>query len=129
MAQRGLILDTGAVLAAMRRDRRVRAFLEIAQQEGVPLVIPPVVVTQIIRGGPRDAEANRLFHTADVPFVGERLARTAGRLLAVSGLSDAADAQLVAEAQRRAPATILTSDPIDIGRLAAGIVGVRVITV
>ena len=113
----------------MRRDRRVRALLEIARQEGVPLVIPPIVITQVIRGGARDAEANRLFHSAYVSFVGERLARAAGRLLALSELSDAADAQVVAEAQRRAPSTILTSDPIDIGRLAAGIVGVRVIAV
>lgn len=128
MAQRGLILDAGAVLAAAQRDRRVRALLEVAWQEGVPVVIPPIVVTQVIRGGARDAEANRLLHAAFVPFVGERLARAAGRLLAASGLSDAADAQVVAEAQRLAPATILTSDPDDMGRLAAGVAGIRIIT-
>lgn len=105
------------------------AFLEVAYREGVPLVIPPVVVTQVIRGGPRDAEANRLFHNAYIPFVGERLARAAGRLLAASGLSDAADAQVVAEAWRRAPSTILTSDPDDIGRLADGIAGIRIIAI
>jgi hypothetical protein len=64
-----------------------------------------------------------------VRFVGECLAREAGRLLAASELADAADAQVVGEAQRRAPATILTSDPIDIARLAAGVAGVRVIKV
>jgi hypothetical protein len=129
MAQRGLILDTGAVLAIMRRDRRTRAFLEIARREGVPVVIPPIVVTQIIRGGAQDAEANRLFHAAYISFVGERLARAAGRLLAASGLSDAADAQVVAEAERRAPSTILTSDPDDIGRLVAGTMGVRIVAI
>jgi hypothetical protein len=129
MAQRGLILDTGAVLAIMRRDRRTRAFLEIAWREGVPVVIPPIVVTQIIRGGAQDAEANRLFHAAYISFVGEHLARAAGRLLAASGLSDAADAQVVAEAKRRAPSTILTSDPDDIGRLVAGTMGVRIVAI
>lgn len=129
MAQRGLILDSGAVLAAVRRDRRVRGFLEVAYRDGVPIVVPPIVVTQVIRGGARDAEANRLFHNAYLPFVGERLARAAGQLLAASGLSDAADAQVVAEAQRLAPSIILTSDPNDIGRLTASVAGVRVIAI
>ncbi|HVC79967.1 MAG TPA: PIN domain-containing protein [Chloroflexota bacterium] len=129
MAQRGLILDSGAVLALLRRDRRVRAFLEIARQEGVPVVIPPVVVTQIIRGGPGDAETNRLLRVSFVPFVGERLARIAGRLLGEAGAADAADAQVVAEAVRLSPATILTSDPDDLGRLALSTPGVRIIPI
>ena len=110
----------------------VRALLAAAQEGGVPLVIPPIVVTQIVRGGARDAEANHLFHlfhSAYIPFVGERLTRVAGQLLAVGGLSDAADAQVVAEARRLSPATVLTSDPGDIGRLASGLAGVRVIAV
>jgi hypothetical protein len=129
MAQRGLILDTGAVLAILRRDRRVRALMAVAQQEGVPLIVPPVVVTQVIRGGAGDAEVNRLLHAAFIPFVGERLARAAGRLLASSGLTDAADARVVAEAARLAPSTILTSDPTDLGLLASGLPGVRIIAV
>jgi predicted nucleic acid-binding protein len=129
MAQRGLILDTGAVLALMHRDRRARAFLELARRDGVPVIIPPIVVTQVIRGGAQDAEANRLFRAAHISFAGERLARAAGRLLAGSGGSDAADAQVVAEARRHAPSTILTSDPADIGRLVASAAGVRVIAI
>jgi len=97
MDERALILDTGAVLAIIRRNARVLAFLEVAQRRGIPLVIPPVVVTQVIRGGPGDVRANRLFEPAYLSFVGPRLARVAGRLLAESGLSDAADAQIVAD--------------------------------
>lgn len=129
MAQAGLILDTGAVLAAVRHDRRVRALLTLALQEGVRVIVPPIVVSQVIRGTSRDAEANRLLHASFIPFVGARLARSAGRLLADSGLSDAADAQVVAEALRHAPATILTSDPADIARLAESARHVRVIAV
>ena len=129
MAQRGLVLDTGAVLALVRHDRRVRSFLAVAMQERVAVIIPPAVVTQVIRGAASDAEANRLLHAAFVPFVGERLARAAGHLLAESGLRDAADAQVVAEAGRCAPSTILTSDPIDIGLLASKVAGVRVIAI
>jgi predicted nucleic acid-binding protein len=126
MAQRALILDTGAVLALLRRDHHVRAYLLTALQEGVPVIVPPGVVTQVIGGGPRDAEANRLFHATYISFVGEQIARRAGSLLGEAGLADAIDAQVVAEAARHVPATILTSDPDDIGRLAATVRGVQV---
>jgi len=127
--ERALILDTGAVLAIMRRDKVVRALLASAQRRGILLVVPPVVVTQVIRGGPRDAEANRLFESVYLSFTGARVARAAGSLLAVSGLSDAADAQIVAEAQRLAPSVIMTSDPDDIRLLASTLRGVRVIVI
>jgi len=101
----------------------------LAQSEGVDIIVPPAVVTQTIRGGAGDAAANRLLKTVFVPFVGERLARTAGRLLGTSGLADAADAQVVAEALRRTPSTIVTSDPDDIRRLAEGLAGIRVFAI
>jgi predicted nucleic acid-binding protein len=123
------MLDSGAVLAVLRRDRRVRALLEVARQEGVPVVVPPVVVTQVIRGGAGDAETNRLLRVSFVPFVGERLARVAGRLLGAAGAATAADAQIVAEAIRLSPATILTSDPDDLGRLAFNAPGVRILAI
>lgn len=65
--------------------------------------------------------------TVYVPFVGERLAREAGRLLGASGLSDIADALVVAEARRRAPATIVTGDSGDLSRLVEGQAGIRII--
>jgi hypothetical protein len=39
------------------------------------------------------------------------------------------DTSAVLAVMRRVPATILTSDPVDIGRLATGVMGVRVIAV
>jgi hypothetical protein len=70
-----------------------------------------------------------LLKTVFIPFAGERLARVAGQLLGRSGLPDAADAQIVAEALRHGAATILTSDPGDISQLANGHPGIRVIAV
>ena len=128
MARRSLILDTGAVIALVRNDRRARALLTVAQREGVDVVVPPVVVTQTIRGGAGDAAANRLLKVVFIPFVGERLARVAGQLLGASSLTDVADAQIVAEALRRAPSTILTGDPEDMMRLASGLPGIRIMT-
>ncbi len=129
MARRSLILDTGAVLALVGNDRRVRALYTVAQREGVDIIIPPVVVTQTVRGGASDAAVNRLLKTVFIPFVGERLARAAGHLLGESGLADAADAQIVAEALRRGPSTIVTSDPGDINRLAEGSPGIQVVAI
>lgn len=129
MARHTLLLDTGALLAWTRRDPYVRALIAEAVADENRLVIPPSVVTQAVRGDDRDAPINRLLHVAYVSFVGKRLARAAGRLLARSGLSDAVDAQVVAEAERVRPCTILTSDPTDIARLAEGISGVRIIAV
>jgi predicted nucleic acid-binding protein len=128
MARRSLILDTGAVIALIQNNRRARALLTVAQREGVDVVVPPVVVTQTIRGGAGDAAANRLLKSVFIPFVGERLARVAGHLLGASGLSDVADAQIVAEALRRAPSTIVTGDPDDMRQLADGLPGIRVIS-
>lgn len=129
MAQRSLILDTGAVLALVKNDRRVRALYAVARQESVEIVVPTAVVAQTIRGGARDASVNRLLKTVFVPFVGERLARVAGQLLGASGLTDVADAEIVAEALRRRPATILTSDPGDLRRLAEGLASIHIIAV
>jgi hypothetical protein len=83
------------------------------------VVVPVVVVTQVIRGGAKDAPVHRLLHSVHVPFVGLRLARRAGELLGTAGLSDAADALVVAEALRSGPAVLLTSDPGDM-RLLLG---------
>lgn len=93
------------------------------------VVVPPIVVTQTIRGHAADAGVYRLLRTMWVPFVGKRLARVAGELLGTAGLDDAADAQVVAEAIRSGPSILLTSDPDDITRLAGGRSDVRVVAI
>lgn len=124
-----LILDTGAVLGFVRGDARVAAAFRTALDRGDEIVVPPVVVAQSIRGGPRDAPIHRLLHAVQVPFVGLRLARVAGELLGTAGMSDAADALVMAEALRGGPSVVLTSDPNDMARLAEGKRPVRVISV
>src|SRR5581483_9230547 len=112
MARRSLILDAGVLIALARNDHRVRAYLTVALERGIDVLVPPIIVTQTIRGAARDALVNRLLKSRGVyvPVVDEELARAAGHLLAESGLRDAADAQVVAEAARSTPATILTGD-------------------
>lgn len=80
----------------------MRSYRIVALERGVDVVVPPIVVTQTIRGAPQDALINRLLKSkgVSVPPAGEELARAGGRLLARSGLWNAADAQVVAEAAR-----------------------------
>src|SRR5690349_6565846 len=110
-----LILDTGGVLAWASGDRFVRRVIERAARNALPIVVPLPVVTQLIRGGARDAPVNLVLKGID--DYGEMtplLARQAGVLLGRIRMTDAVDALVVAEALRLLPALILTSDPRDI---------------
>lgn len=89
------------------------------------VVVPPAVVTQAVRGGPRDAPTNQLLKSAHVPPVDLPLARLAGSLLAKSGSNDVADAQIAAEAVRSTPCVVFTSDLRDMVKLLADVSGVR----
>jgi len=129
MERRSLVLDSGAVIALTRGDRAVRKVLEAAHEAGADIIVPHAVVTQTARGEPQDAALRYLLSGVWVPFVGKRLALAAGALLAQAGLSDAADAQVMAEAIRSGPALLLTSDIDDMTRLGGGRPGVRIVRV
>ena len=124
-----LILDTGAVLGFVRGDGRVAAAIRTAHERGDEILVPAVVVAQTVRGGPRDASIRRLLRAVRVSFVGLRVARAAGALLAAARMSDAIDALVMAEALRSGPSVLLTSDPDDMARLAGDRRSVRIVRV
>jgi hypothetical protein len=93
------------------------------------VAVPPVVVTQTMRGGPRDAPIHQLLKAVRVPPVDLLLAREAGRLLGISGLTDAADAQVMSEALRSRPSVLMTSDLADMAQLAHGQRHIYIVTV
>lgn len=114
-----LILDTGGLFAWATGDQRAREAILRAAQREMPIIVPSVVLAQALRGGPRDAPINRALKQIQfVPAATASLARQAGVLLGATGTTDVVDALVVAEALSRVPATILTSDPDDIRRLA-----------
>lgn len=84
-------------------------------------VIPTPVLAQVHRGGHDRARIDRVVNAVDalVP-TSEAIARRAGELQAKAGMADAVDAIVVAEALASVPAVILTSDPLDLGRLLEG---------
>lgn len=115
-----LILDSGAVIALARGDRRAFTFLALSLEFRALVEIPVVVVAETIRGGPRDAPINRLLKTiGSVPETREIHGRTAGKLLAAARSAHTVDALVVAHAVEGGGAHILTGDPDDLERLAA----------
>jgi hypothetical protein len=120
------VLDSGALIAESKGNPRLRALIREGLNKRAALIVPPIVVTETYREDATDVGLNRLLGSVVVPETDFELAKVAGRLLAATGTSNAPDAQVVAEALRRAPCTILTSDYDDIAQLVNGLEGITV---
>ena len=114
-----LVLDAGAVIGLARNNHALRARLRNAQQIGMNLRVPMVVVAETVRGnGPRDAPVNLvLAQTAPQHPLTDEIARRAGQLIGATRSSSTIDALVVAEALDCAPAMIWTSDSDDLRAL------------
>ncbi len=120
VAPQRLILDSGAVIALSRGERRVRAFLARALEMQTLVEVPVAVVAETLRGGPRDAPVHRVLNSIDaVPPTTEAIGRTAGELLGRARSSATVDALIVAQAVAAGGAQLLTGDPDDLEVLAA----------
>lgn len=114
----GLVLDTGALIALDRGDKRMIALLDRASHQGRSIRIPSGVVGQAWRDVRKQATLSRFLRCSDVEIVplDEHLARACGELCAAAGSSDTIDASVIIVAMvRRDP--IATSDPNDLKRL------------
>ena len=114
----GVTLDAGALIALDRDDRRVVVLLARARETGVPVTVPASALAQAIRRPERQARLSRLIRqpTVQVADLDRVDATSVGRLLAVSGTADIADAHVVICA-RRAGQPVVTSDPGDLSKL------------
>ncbi len=123
-----LVLDAGAFVAVDRGDRALAAKLRVAERSGLALRSTGVVVAEVWRDAEgRQANLARLLKSVDVKAVDKRLGQEAGALLGRAGLTDAADATVVAIAATGD--RILTSDPAHIRQLtAASRRSIRVVT-
>jgi predicted nucleic acid-binding protein len=120
-APQRLILDSGAVIALSRGDARARAFLARALELHAQVEIPVVVLAETMRGGPRDAPVHRVLKAVGaVPDLQEVHGRVAGQLLGSTRSAATVDALVVAHGVVAGGAQILTGDPDDLERLAAG---------
>jgi hypothetical protein len=115
----GLTLDSGALIAFERNDRRVVALLARALEHEYSLAVPAGVLGQVWRDGRRQSRLARLLGSEDVDVepLDDRGARAAGQLCGIRGTADVIDASVVLCAKGRGH-RIVTSDPDDLRLLA-----------
>ena len=124
----GLTLDSGALIAFERNDRRLVTFLKEAITAGADLVVPTVVVAETWRGGTHSARIAWLLSACLLEPIDEPLARAAGEALGRISGAGAIDAIVMAVAARQTRA-VLTSDVQDLERLSTCFPDVRVLAV
>ncbi len=120
-----LALDSGALILA-EKDQRIEAVIRKRVREGARVIIPAPCLAECIRGGARDAAANRIIGAvSSVANTTESIARDAGRRLSSKRRTQTIDALIVATAEANGATDILTTDPVDIRSLATA--GVNII--
>jgi predicted nucleic acid-binding protein len=116
-----LVLDCEGLSKLAAGDPRTRAYLDSARARGARVVVSAITLTEALRGGPRDAAVHRVLSRITVVPVTAVIARRAGELLGMTGLSGhrcAIDAVVAATAlDTERPIVLLTSDPEDFNKL------------
>lgn len=127
-SQRTVVADSGAVIGLGRNDHALRARFRAAQQIGMDIRVPVVVVAETVRGnGPRDAPVNLVLAQTEPRYpLTEDIARKAGQLLGAARSAATIDALIVAEALDCTPSMIWTSDPNDLRQLLGDHRGVSI---
>ncbi len=116
-----LVLDSEGLSKLASGDERARAYLETALARRARVAVSAITLTEVLRGGKRDAAAHRVLSRIAIMPATPEIARRAGELLGSTGLSghrcaiDAVVAATVLGLER--PAVLLTSDPDDMSRL------------
>jgi predicted nucleic acid-binding protein len=110
-----IVYDAAVLVAADRNERRAWAEHKVRLELGIVPLVPAPVVAQVSRSS-QQAQLRRFLTGCVVVPAGETDAHEAGRLLSMTKTTDVVDAFVVTTALRQ-NATILTSDPDDIGRL------------
>jgi hypothetical protein len=111
---RPIVLDTGALIAVDRADRRVIRLLELAQD----IHVPAGALAQAWRNPARQVRLVRVVSSDDVVLhpLDAASARAAGQLCAATSTSDVIDASVVL-VSRLLNAVTVTSDSDDLRRL------------
>jgi hypothetical protein len=111
-------LDTGALIALDRGDKRMIALLHQAIAQGRAFRVPSGVVAQAWRDGRTQVTLARFLRGEEVEItpLDDLIARSCGELCAAANTSDIIDASVVILARVRRD-FIVTSDPQDLKRL------------
>jgi predicted nucleic acid-binding protein len=114
-----IVYDTGALLAAQRRNPDFLALHDELTIARIRPVVPVVVLAQAWHGGPQH-QISRVLKGCDILPDDQRTGRAAGVACAASGTADVVDAIVVATAVQH-QASVVTSDPDDLTHLADSI--------
>lgn len=121
---RGFTLDAGALIAYERGEGWIRRLLARALAKDVAVVIPATALAEAWRDR-RSWVMTRLVDGATVEPLTEELAKRAGELIARVDGATTIDATVAVSAAQRGD-TVITSDPIDLLRLAEDLRSIRV---
>lgn len=115
------MLDADGLVKLAHGDVVARSYYEDARAADGNVIAAASTLTEVLRGGPRDAPVHRILNKITIVPVDARRARAAGELLGKARLSGhrcALDALVAAIAlDQPRPVIILTSDPRDLTRL------------
>ncbi len=114
----GLVLDSGALIAFERSNRRIVVLLARALELRAGLRIPAGVVGQVWRDGRKQVRLARLLASSavDVESLDDEGARAAGQLCGVRRAADVIDASVVLCARNHGYG-VVTADVADIRHL------------
>jgi predicted nucleic acid-binding protein len=116
-----LVLDSEGLSKLAAGDALARAHLETARSRRAQVAVSAITLTEVLRGGSRDAAVHRVLSRITVLPVTGQIARRAGELLGQTGLSGhrcAIDAVVAATAfELERSVVLLTSDPDDLATL------------
>ena len=118
-----IVYDTGALLAAERRNPDFLALHDELTAARIRPIVPVVVLAQAWRGGPQH-QISRVLKGCDILPDDIHIGRAAGVACAASGTADVVDAIVLATAVRH-QAPIVTSDPAGLTHIADAI-GVKI---
>ena len=110
-----LTFDTGALIGLERRRPHVRRLHQTALLEGVPIIVPSVVIAEWWRRGKREKERALILRTVVVEPTSDHIARLAGVAVGLTG-AGVVDAIVMASASLRG-GLVYTSDEDDLERL------------
>lgn len=119
-------LDTGALIALERGDRRMSTLIRVALDDKLALTVPTPVLTEWWRGKGRHTQ--RILSCITVEPLSQRIAQLAGEAIAATPGATAIDAIVMASAAQRGD-VVFTSDLDDLARLQRHFPSVRLLRV
>ncbi|MBI2892833.1 MAG: PIN domain-containing protein [Deltaproteobacteria bacterium] len=122
----GLTFDTGALIGLERRRQRIARVYRTAVEDGLPVTVPAVVISEWWRG--RTDVRETILRGVRVEPLDDRIAKLAGEALVTCSGCGAVDSIVMASAARRGD-IVYTADVADLLLLQAFFPTVRVLSV